>query len=165
MDFITEVIGGIKNFPENDDKKKALAIEILLFFIRSDLKIFKFTIKELADFASVNHNVLNQPYDTFNNSPGYNEALVVLTSLNADNIIDESKILSLLESTLIMMMKYNLIFSRSSIQNTGGSSIGIKAYPIVSSITPFIKPDDFFASTFEVTLSDGFWLDFKSKSL
>ena len=83
-------------------------------------------------------------------------------NLKEENAFDDYKFLSLLESTLTKMLAYKLIWAgRTEAINTKNSIISIGGYSVLSGVIPFTKKDDFFATAFEVTLSDEFWMDFR----
>jgi len=161
MDIFTKkIIKAIDNLHGVDEIKKGVAVHIIKYLIPLNLKCITFRIKDLIDFTSLDYNLLNQPYDTFRNPTGFEEAIIIIMDIDCDSF-DKNKYLSLLESTLMMLMSYNLRWAKSE-----GDSFGLRTriygYPVFCKISMHTTKNDFFASSFEVEFSDEFWFGYQT---
>lgn len=160
IEKVSEAIMEIHGQP--DKEKEFLAIDIFIFAIVRGEKTVRFTLQELADFALKDRNTLNRPHGVFDYSLGNDSFLLSLLGLSGEQKFEETRVLSLLESTLYMLMANNLIFEQSGGARTKEEQIHIKAYPLFSGARLFVNDGDVFSSSFEVAFSDDAWKDYQA---
>jgi len=139
--FTKKIIKAIHNLYDVDEIKKGMAEQVIKYLIPLNLKCITFSIQDLMDFTSLDYNLLNQPYDTFRNPAGFEEAITVIMDIGCDSF-DKNKYLSLLESTLMMLMSRNLYWAKSE-SDGFGLRTRIYGYSVLCKVSMYTTNNDF----------------------
>lgn len=156
--FLNKINNAIKNLPITD-KEKVVASIFVRFCLTFESKEIKFSIKELASYGKVEESFLDQLYSNYTNPKELEQLTSFISTWDNYGLLDENKINSLCESTLLALLGNKLLWENSGTVD-GRFSIHLFGYSLLSSIIPYQERDEFFSKCFKVTLSDDFWEDY-----
>ena len=161
-EFILTIMWEINEFRNVDSVRKEMTECLLRYLLVFRIKTVKFNIDGLANHSSMAPSHFLQPYDTtktpFNVHAMFKYCGVVPKQINPDEYM------SLIESTLRMMMSYQLVVAFPGILWNDEGSFKIRKYPILSRFLKYDRDDGAFATTFSVEFSDHFWEDFRNNT-
>lgn len=156
--FLNKINNAIKNLPITN-KEKVVASIFVRFCLSFESKEIKFSIKELASYGKVEESFLDQLYSNYTNPKELEQLTAFISTWDNYGLLDENKINSLCESTLLALLGNKLLWENSGTVD-GKFSIHLFGYSLLSSIIPYQEKGEFFSKSFKVTLSDEFWEDY-----
>jgi len=156
--FLNKINNAIKNLPISD-KEKVVASVFVRFCLSFESKEINFSLKELSSYGKVEESFLDQLYSNYTNPKEIDQLAAFISTWDNYQLLDENKINSLCESTLLALLGNKLLWEKSGTFE-GKFRIHLFGYSILSSITPYQAKDEFFSKYFKVTLSDEFWEDY-----
>lgn len=156
--FLNKINKAINNLPITD-KEKVVASIFVRFCLSFESKDIKFSIKELASYGKVEECFLDQLYSNYTNPKELEQLAAFISTWDNYEQVDENKINSLCESTLLALLGNKLLWENSGTVD-GKFRIHLFGYSILSSLIPYQVKDEFFSKSFKVTLSEEFWEDY-----